>query len=52
MMPRLFLALAAGSAVLLVGAVVMATAIPDRPAERPYCGPGSILARTTDCRSQ
>lgn len=52
MMPRLFLALAAGSAVLLFGAVVVVTAIQDRPPERPFWAAGSILTRTTDCRTE
>lgn len=50
MMPRVFLAVAAGCAVLFVGAMALTWAIPSRPSERPFCRNGGITALTTDCR--
>ncbi|WP_257164643.1 hypothetical protein [Bradyrhizobium sp. SRS-191] len=49
MISRAFLGLAVACTVVLFGAVVMATAIPDRPSPH-TCVAGSILTHTTDCR--
>ncbi|MGJ4893736.1 hypothetical protein ACQR2B_06810 [Bradyrhizobium oligotrophicum] len=51
MIGRLCLAFAAACTVLLLGAVMMATIIPEHPTERPPCTRGSIAALLTDCRS-